>query len=600
MPSSLDKILLKLSKVQRSHTGGFVACCPAHEDHSPSFSIKEEVNGKILFYCYAGCSFEAICHALDLAPQDINPAPTNAPQRIRYEIRDLEGNLVSSHVRRDTPDGKLISWDPPLKPMGLSLRDVPFYRSQDIPRFDPNRWVYLTEGEKCCDLLRNNFGTQALGTVTGAASQHDAQVFASLKGLKVALWPDNDVVGQTHMQKARVLATSAGAAQLVMLNPKEMELSREGDDAEQWIEQQRATRSHQELAQLLEACQFPKTQVLKEAPPTQAPPEEEPTFVSLESLLPVSLLRLEKRATGEEKPVPLPFPHIAQSFGGGLWAGAHYIVGTTGSGKTQIALEFAKYASIKGYPALYIALELGEMDLVSRLVTPPPHRWSETFLGRLPTNAWPDLVNRANAMKTWPLYFEFGDPYGWPYTRLLRSVEQLRQKHPDGPLLVVLDFLQLVGDESLTNPRIRPMEPRARVGAAAYMARQCAKNYGVSMLLLSSTARNNYGQLSATELPEGLASDGRVTEPMKFIGTAKESGDVEFSGDTVTAIVKAPFSMEKERYLLVTAKSRYGAPRWAELHFDGSNFSIPDVNNSLEAALRDREAASKKGGFGDY
>ena len=600
MPNSLDKILLKLSKVQRSHTGGFVACCPAHDDHSPSFSIKEEANGKILFYCYAGCSFEAICHALDLTPQDINPASANQPQRTRYEIRDLEGNLVSSHVRRDTPEGKLISWDPPLKPMGLSLREVPFYRSQDIPRFDPNRWVYLTEGEKCCDLLRNNFGTQALGTVTGAASQHDAQVFASLKGLKVVLWPDNDVVGQTHMQKARVLATAAGAAQIVMLNPKEMGLSREGDDAEQWIEHQRATRSHQELAQLLEACQFPKTQALKEAPPTQAPPEEEPTFVSLESLLPVSLLRLEKRATGEEKPVPLPFPHIAQSFGGGLWAGAHYIVGTTGSGKTQIALEFAKYAAVKGYPALYIALELGEMDLVSRLVTPPPHRWSDTFLGKLPTNAWPDLVSRANSMKTWPLYFEFGDPRGWPYTRLLRSVEQLRQKHPEGPLLVVLDFLQLVGDESLINSRVRPLEPRARVGAAAYMARQCAKNYGVSMLLLSSTARNNYGQLSATELPEGLASDGRVTEPMKFIGTAKESGDVEFSGDTVTAIVKAPFSAEKERYLLVTAKSRYGAPRWAELHFDGSNFSVPEVGNSLEVALRSKELAPKGGFNNDF
>ncbi len=591
MPTSLGELLSKLTKVRKSRTGGYIACCPAHEDHSPSLSLDVAPDGRLLLYCYVGCSFEAICSALNLQPQDLFPTPTATPnQRIRYEIRDKEGQLVSSHLRLDTPQGKRVFWEPTLKTLGLSVKEVPFYRSQDILRFDPQRWVYLTEGEKCCDLLRNHFGTQALGTVTGAATQHDAQVFASLKGLRVALWLDNDRVGLEHMRRAYPLAVAGGAAEVVMLDPQGLGLTQEGDDAEQWIERQRGARTRKEMTETLERCHFLQLKEVepKEELPSEARPET-PNFVSFASLLPVSLWRLERRATGEDKPIPLPFPHLAPSFGGGLWAGAHYFIGATGSGKTQIALEIAKSAATKGYPVLYIALELGELDLVSRLVTPPAHRWSETFLGRLPAGAWGSLLDMANALRPLPLYFEFGDPRGWPYSQLLQSVEQLRHKHPEGPMLVVLDFLQLVGDESLTNPRVRPLEPRARVGNAAYLARQCAKNYGASMLLLSSTARSNYQQLSANDLPEGLEADGRVTEPHRFVGTAKESGDVEFSGDTVTAIVRAPLDFDKERYLLVTAKSRYGAPRWAELHFDGSNFSVPDANATLDTALRARE-----------
>ena len=39
------------------------ACCPAHDDHTPSLSIDEE-NGKTLVHCFAGCSQEGVLAAL--------------------------------------------------------------------------------------------------------------------------------------------------------------------------------------------------------------------------------------------------------------------------------------------------------------------------------------------------------------------------------------------------------------------------------------------------------------------------------------------------------------------------------------------------------
>jgi hypothetical protein len=35
--------------------GGWTACCPAHDDHSPSLSIRD-ADGKVLVRCHAGCS----------------------------------------------------------------------------------------------------------------------------------------------------------------------------------------------------------------------------------------------------------------------------------------------------------------------------------------------------------------------------------------------------------------------------------------------------------------------------------------------------------------------------------------------------------------
>jgi putative DNA primase/helicase len=35
--------------------GGWMACCPAHKDRTPSLSVRESRNGKVLVRCYAGC-----------------------------------------------------------------------------------------------------------------------------------------------------------------------------------------------------------------------------------------------------------------------------------------------------------------------------------------------------------------------------------------------------------------------------------------------------------------------------------------------------------------------------------------------------------------
>ncbi|WP_037281989.1 DUF7146 domain-containing protein [Rubellimicrobium mesophilum] len=41
-----------------------IACCPAHGDRSPSLSIKDGQDGRLLLHCFAGCSYETVRDAL--------------------------------------------------------------------------------------------------------------------------------------------------------------------------------------------------------------------------------------------------------------------------------------------------------------------------------------------------------------------------------------------------------------------------------------------------------------------------------------------------------------------------------------------------------
>ena len=61
--TSLSSIASGLNKVRWQGNNKFTACCPAHDDRSPSFTASDS-NGTILVYCFAGCSQDEVIGAL--------------------------------------------------------------------------------------------------------------------------------------------------------------------------------------------------------------------------------------------------------------------------------------------------------------------------------------------------------------------------------------------------------------------------------------------------------------------------------------------------------------------------------------------------------
>jgi hypothetical protein len=70
-------LLDRLDHVRQSGPDRWVARCPAHDDRSPSLSIRETDDGVTLFKCFAGCDATAVVHAVGLEISDLFPPRTD-------------------------------------------------------------------------------------------------------------------------------------------------------------------------------------------------------------------------------------------------------------------------------------------------------------------------------------------------------------------------------------------------------------------------------------------------------------------------------------------------------------------------------------------
>lgn len=64
---SIETVLSRLAGV-RKWRRGWLAICPAHLDHDPSLSVALGDDGRLLFYCFAGCTYGAVRDALERVP----------------------------------------------------------------------------------------------------------------------------------------------------------------------------------------------------------------------------------------------------------------------------------------------------------------------------------------------------------------------------------------------------------------------------------------------------------------------------------------------------------------------------------------------------
>lgn len=70
---SAEKLLDRLDKVRAAGAGRWMAACPGHEDRTPSLSIRELEDGRILLHCFAGCGASDILVAVGLSLADLFP-----------------------------------------------------------------------------------------------------------------------------------------------------------------------------------------------------------------------------------------------------------------------------------------------------------------------------------------------------------------------------------------------------------------------------------------------------------------------------------------------------------------------------------------------
>ena len=68
--AAIDHLLPRLDRVKQTAPDRWIARCPAHEDRSPSLSIRE-VQDRVLVHCLAGCSYVDVCGALGIGSRQL-------------------------------------------------------------------------------------------------------------------------------------------------------------------------------------------------------------------------------------------------------------------------------------------------------------------------------------------------------------------------------------------------------------------------------------------------------------------------------------------------------------------------------------------------
>jgi putative DNA primase/helicase len=121
------RVLEILTDSLQKSNWGWLAKCPSHEDHTASLSVREGREGRLLLYCFAGCSTEEVVRGLGLQMTDL------FPEGLSYD----PSRPYLPPVRREVPKAKPKE-RPPLRLVGSYLyHDETGVLRYEVQRYEP-------------------------------------------------------------------------------------------------------------------------------------------------------------------------------------------------------------------------------------------------------------------------------------------------------------------------------------------------------------------------------------------------------------------------------------------------------------------------------
>ena len=93
-----------------------MARCPAHQDRTPSLSVSQADDGRILMHCFAGCHIADVTAAIGFEVKDLFPAADREYYRTmpewksrRYQEALIRERMIISMAKSDIEKGLELS-----------------------------------------------------------------------------------------------------------------------------------------------------------------------------------------------------------------------------------------------------------------------------------------------------------------------------------------------------------------------------------------------------------------------------------------------------------------------------------------------------------
>lgn len=212
-----NDVLSKLENKKKS-SEGYTAKCPCHDDKSNSLSVTEK-DGKVLFYCHAGCDQKDVYEALkndhyvpdyeekpaiitkskpqksqkeksefQCAYDYVDPSGTLVYQIVRYKVYKENGEIGKKFMVRRPYEG---GWT-------YNRKGIKLYPYNLVNVLAAKKAVCLVEGEKDADNLIK-IGVTATTTPFGVGKWDD-EYTEYFRDKNVIIFPDNDKPSRDHFE----------------------------------------------------------------------------------------------------------------------------------------------------------------------------------------------------------------------------------------------------------------------------------------------------------------------------------------------------------------------------------------------------------------
>jgi replicative DNA helicase len=171
-------------------------------------------------------------------------------------------------------------------------------------------------------------------------------------------------------------------------------------------------------------------------------------LIAISEILPQIWDELEK---GIEPATPTGLNYLDQCLGGGFRPGELIVVaGRPGMGKT-IAANFAARAISKTAPVAFFSCEMDARSIVRRfLATESDVNQSHLMANRFPENKASVLTESYANLSTLPIYVDDTPGSETSVNHIRSQCQKIYRKHGQMGLIIV-DYLQLIGDQAATN-----------------------------------------------------------------------------------------------------------------------------------------------------
>ena len=189
------------------------------------------------------------------------------------------------------------------------------------------------------------------------------------------------------------------------------------------------------------------------------------------------------------------------------WHGGDLIIiaGETSQGKSTLATTICYNIAANDVPCLYLSLEMGEEQLVSRIIARSTQVSSSTTLyGRISDEEYNRLYDGSLQLKDLPIYFEEDSKSNFP--KMMGAIR--RQVKNNKVKVVFIDYLQILANGGRDNRE-------AIIGDMARDLKRLAAELNIVIVALSQLAR-----------PSGGASKEPTLNRMRGSGQIEEACDI--------------------------------------------------------------------------